>query len=203
MAENNPCPYCASIIPTGGRGRPRKTCGAPACQKAHQKLLIRQWGERHPTYYRDRKRQWRATGSEKFRQTRQAWWDANREAQYETNRRWREENRERYAEMLRDWAKRNPTLKSQHRAHRRARKANGSISARDWTRLINRYGGRCFYCGSHEPMTIDHIIPLARGGRHTIGNVLPACKSCNCSKQERLIIEWRNGHIYRRGVSPR
>lgn len=202
MTEDKPCPYCGVIIGPGKRGYPahrRKTCGSPGCQKAHQKALITQWGKEHPGYYRDHKRNWRKENPERHRQWTQSWWEANRNAQYEINRQWREENSDRYAEMIRDWGARNKALVSGYRATRRARKANGWIAERDWTRLVNRYGGRCFYCGSREPMTIDHIIPLARGGRHTIGNVLPACKSCNCSKQERLIVEWRTARHHRRG----
>lgn len=37
---------------------------------------------------------------------------------------------------------------------------------------------------------MDHVIPLARGGRHGIGNVLPACQPCNSSKGARLLAEW-------------
>jgi 5-methylcytosine-specific restriction endonuclease McrA len=49
----------------------------------------------------------------------------------------------------------------------------------------------CFYCGSKERITIDHIIPLARGGRHSIGNFVSACHSCNSKKHARFIMEWR------------
>jgi 5-methylcytosine-specific restriction endonuclease McrA len=199
MAEDKPCPYCTATIAPGGRGRPRKTCGATSCQKAHQRALAREWSDRHPGYYRDYKRRWRAANPERHRESTRAWWEANRDAQYEVNRQWRDANPERYAEMLRDWGTRNRTRRSEYRARRRARKANGFLSERDWSRLVNRLGGRCFYCGSAEPMTIDHIIPLARGGRHTIGNVIPACLSCNCSKQDRLIVEWRAARHHRRG----
>lgn len=37
---------------------------------------------------------------------------------------------------------------------------------------------------------MDHIIPLARGGKTTKGNVVPACKSCNTKKKQLLPMEW-------------
>ena len=49
----------------------------------------------------------------------------------------------------------------------------------------------CIYCGSSKRITIDHIIPLARGGRHSIGNLAPACHSCNSRKSARFITEWK------------
>jgi 5-methylcytosine-specific restriction protein A len=45
--------------------------------------------------------------------------------------------------------------------------------------------GLCFYCGKKFPMkelTMDHIVPLARGGTTTPGNVVPSCLSCNKNK---------------------
>lgn len=45
--------------------------------------------------------------------------------------------------------------------------------------------GLCYYCGKKFPakeLTLDHIVPLARGGTTTPGNVVPACLSCNKNK---------------------
>ena len=49
----------------------------------------------------------------------------------------------------------------------------------------------CAYCA--EPATtVDHVIPLSRGGDNYEGNLVPACRSCNSSKWAALVIEWRN-----------
>ena len=68
--------------------------------------------------------------------------------------------------------------------------SDGRISTRDWERLVERYNGLCAYCSVRPATDQDHVIPLSRGGRHTVGNVLPACRSCNSSKNDRLLIEW-------------
>ena len=49
----------------------------------------------------------------------------------------------------------------------------------------------CIYCGSTKQIEIDHIIPIARGGRHSIGNLAPACRACNRSKTDYFVMEWR------------
>jgi 5-methylcytosine-specific restriction endonuclease McrA len=67
----------------------------------------------------------------------------------------------------------------------------GSYSVRDWMRLVNRYRGCCAYCGKHGNLTADHCIPVSRGGSNYIGNILPACMTCNSSKNARTIMEWR------------
>ena len=46
--------------------------------------------------------------------------------------------------------------------------------------------GRCHYCGGKFPadqLTMDHIVPVARGGRSVKGNVVPCCKECNSRKK--------------------
>ncbi len=46
--------------------------------------------------------------------------------------------------------------------------------------------GRCHYCGQQVPpaqLTMDHVVPVARGGRSTRGNVVPCCPACNKSKR--------------------
>lgn len=53
--------------------------------------------------------------------------------------------------------------------------------------------GCCYYCGTAVPpkeLTLDHIVPLVRGGRSSKGNCVPACKSCNSKKQSLLPLEW-------------
>lgn len=64
------------------------------------------------------------------------------------------------------------------------------IATKDWRRLCARYDNLCAYCRASKPLTVDHIIPLIRGGRHAIGNLIPACGPCNSSKNARLLIEW-------------
>lgn len=70
------------------------------------------------------------------------------------------------------------------------RKSNGLfvISKKELQRL---HRGPCFYCGATEQITIDHVIAIARGGIDGIGNLVPACKSCNSQKRQLTIMEWR------------
>lgn len=58
----------------------------------------------------------------------------------------------------------------------------------------NRVGsGICHWCGGKFPaeeLTMDHIVPVVRGGKSTRGNVVPACKECNNKKKYMLPMEW-------------
>ncbi len=60
-----------------------------------------------------------------------------------------------------------------------------------WQSKLSR--GECHYCGgkfSAKELTLDHLVPLARGGRSTKGNCVPACKECNNKKRDLLPLEW-------------
>lgn len=53
--------------------------------------------------------------------------------------------------------------------------------------------GTCYYCGEKVGfgnLTMDHIIPLSRGGRSTKDNLVPCCKECNNRKKGSLPVEW-------------
>ena len=74
------------------------------------------------------------------------------------------------------------------RERAKARELRGS---QWWKR--KRAAGICYFCGRHFPpgeLTMDHIVPLIRGGKSTKGNVVPACKECNNKKKHMLPLEW-------------
>jgi 5-methylcytosine-specific restriction protein A len=61
-----------------------------------------------------------------------------------------------------------------------------------WKRRIA--DGVCHYCrGRVGPrgLTMDHIVPMGRGGTSTRGNVVPACKDCNSKKKWMVPVEWQ------------
>jgi len=74
---------------------------------------------------------------------------------------------------------------------RERQKARELRDSQWWKRRLAK--GICGYCGCPTPpkaLTMDHIVPVARGGRSTKGNVLPACKACNTAKKQLLPMEW-------------
>jgi 5-methylcytosine-specific restriction endonuclease McrA len=100
-------------------------------------------------------------------------------------------NAEKYKESERKWRQLNPEKVRQQSQLRRARiKNNGTykILNKDLLRL---YSSPCLYCASTVNIEADHVIPISRGGTHGIGNLVPACRSCNARKSNRTIMEWR------------
>ena len=73
------------------------------------------------------------------------------------------------------------------------RKARELRATQWWKRRLAK--GVCHYCGCSTPpgeLTMDHIVPIARGGRSTKGNLVPACKQCNNMKKQLLPMEWES-----------
>lgn len=71
------------------------------------------------------------------------------------------------------------------------RKARELRSSQWWKRQCAK--GCCYWCGQTVPakaLTMDHIIPISRGGKTSRNNVVPSCKTCNNHKKQMLPIEW-------------
>ena len=48
--------------------------------------------------------------------------------------------------------------------------------------IFKRDGHHCVYCGTHDDLTLDHVVPKSRGGRTSWDNLVTACKRCNAKK---------------------
>ena len=90
---------------------------------------------------------------------------------------------------------------SEKRAKDAARQENWTprLPERDWLPLCGevyrRDGYVCQYCGDEEgPFAIDHVHPLSRGGSNELSNLVVACRVCNSSKCNLLLVEWRGAY---------
>lgn len=111
----------------------------------------------------------------------------NREKMRLYARVYRKENRER----LRQEQRENPLLGAMKAALHRSRRKRGTFTVEEWTALVVQYKGRCSYCEETRKLTIDHKLPLSRGGTNTIDNIIPACLPCNSSKRDKTEEEYR------------
>lgn len=76
------------------------------------------------------------------------------------------------------------------RERAKARELRGS---QWWKRRLA--DGICYYCRRRvgtKALTMDHIVPLGRGGTSVRGNVAPSCKDCNTRKKSLLPVEWQD-----------
>ena len=81
----------------------------------------------------------------------------------------------------------------QRYARRRKRRLSGKVqdlTAAQWAAICDAWRG-CAYCGAVcVPLQKDCVLPISRGGRYTVDNVVPACRSCNASKCNSEVTGW-------------
>lgn len=76
---------------------------------------------------------------------------------------------------------------------------DNDLTALDWDALLAAWGG-CAYCGAADrALQRDCVLPVSRGGRYTLDNVVPACGSCNASKCNDEVTSW----LRRKGLDER
>ena len=64
------------------------------------------------------------------------------------------------------------------------------LTPEHWTALQDAWGG-CAYCGANDAaLQRDCVLAISRGGRYTLDNVVPACRSCNASKCNEEVTGW-------------
>lgn len=175
-----------------------KTPESRAKQAAHVRAYrqrhpekVNEWARKNPERYKELQRSWRQRNYETVTAKEKAYRDSHKEDVRRRTREWQVKNREHYNELQRNWRKTNRATVKRSEAARRKRVEDAvaySISEKEMRRL---YDSPCFACGTTDNITIDHLIPLSRGGRHSAGNYAPMCMSCNTSKGSLTWIEWK------------
>lgn len=76
------------------------------------------------------------------------------------------------------------------RRQRRMSRVDHDLTPAQWAALMDAWGG-CAYCeGDGAALQKDCLLPISRGGRYTLANVVPACRSCNASKCNLEVTTW-------------
>jgi 5-methylcytosine-specific restriction endonuclease McrA len=173
-------------------GRPRFYCSGACAQRARLKTdpervraVKNAWNAKHRDQKAAYDREYRLKNQDEIAAWSRTHYLQNREQVLDQQREYYRANSEAIKKRTRKWAKANPEKVRAYKqawvkknrekvnkagregvARRKARllQVGGSLSRRDWDRLVLRFEGRCAYCG--EPATSqDHVIPLSRGGR--------------------------------------
>lgn len=73
--------------------------------------------------------------------------------------------------------------------HNRSRRVPISQYNKVLNKLLHKYNFQCVACSSTDNLTIDHIMPVSKGGSDDLSNLQILCKSCNSKKGSR--VEWK------------
>ena len=93
-----------------------------------------------------------------------------------------------YAQMMA--VERTRRARAARRRKRRMDRVTHDLNGGQWTALTAAWAG-CAYCGEKDkPLQRDRVLALSRGGRYTLSNIVPACRSCNTSKCNDEVTGW-------------
>lgn len=128
--------------------------------------------------------QYRVTNSGKVKESQQRHYARNKDQIKYTVRQYREENLEKVKRTKRRHYQENTEVYRASRQNRRARRRSngGHISTAEWQSVLDRFNGKCAKCGSADNIHMDHVVPLAKGGKHSPDNIQPLCQTCNLRK---------------------
>lgn len=155
--------------------------------------------EKHHSYYlenRDRltmnMRQRRELNPERIRKEKQEEYKKHRGRYLSNVQRWQSENKER----VREYKRKSKLLRQAVQAI--------ALSAQSLESIYREQRGRCYYCGVEmnnvakgpKMRTLEHILPIVRGGAHSLNNVAWVCLHCNTSKGAKTLEEYKEyiGH---------
>lgn len=148
------------------------------------------------SYYRNREEkikrviEWSKKNPERHNYFVDLWHRKNKDKVNSSNKKYRENNPEKVREITRNYRTKHPEKNTQYNENRRSRKISngGSISDKEWVSIKIKYGNICLCCGRNDvKLTMDHIVPLSKGGLHSPDNIQPLCGRCNSRKHNKTI----------------
>ena len=119
------------------------------------------------------------------------YYKANDDARKQYRRNYREQNLDKIAAQIKKWQLNNPEKVAQYTKNRLLKKIENGLFTITKKEFEKIYSSNCFYCGSSNEIQTDHIIPISKGGRHSIGNIVASCRKCNQSKGSKFLSEWK------------
>lgn len=150
--------------------------------------------ERKARYAQNRKREiegaktWNRSHPEQRQAAQKKWQRTHIERQHTLNRRWYRKHATKHNAAVRARRHSTPGYARTYVATRRAKKKAAFITKVDWHEIYERDQHRCGICQRKVPLkevSLDHIIPLSKGGTHEPLNVQLAHITCNRQRQNR------------------
>lgn len=166
-----------------------KTCMAALADKyrSENRDQVRKRGK-------ESKKRKRAEDPQPDRDANRRWRLANKNKISIKQKKYYENNKERLREAVRKYnAQHAAEAKAWQQNYRARKRAGGSITGNDMRRVLTE-SALCFYCESpytaDRRPTVDHVVPLSKGGTNDLSNLVSCCRSCNSKKRARTLEEW-------------
>lgn len=160
--------------------------------KADSRLRSKQHYQANKERYRVRSLAWHAANPEKVRESQRRYLYANWTERVEAFRRWRLANPEKARQQSKRYQARHADEIRERDNQKRVRRLSVHSEPIDYRALWAQSKGICYLCGEaldSSNVHFDHVIPLSRGGTHTMDNLKPTHPSCNQRKWSKLLAE--------------
>lgn len=177
MENTKPCSVCKQILllqdfPNKSSTKSGKASACKPCNQAQKSARYRANLDKNKAYQKQ-------------------YYEANKSTIIARATKWAKDNPEKQYERNRRWLLSQPGKANVYASNRRAKLKACEVFPISQRFLRKLYSSDCSYCGSHEQITADHVIPVELGGRHSEGNLVPACQSCNSSKGINYLFIWK------------
>lgn len=155
--------------------------------------------ERHKLYRQDHKeiltkqrKQYKQDNKDVIAQQRKQYRQDNKETIAKYNKQHRSKNLETIKEHNRRYDREHLEERRIGKQKYRARKNMliNTLTIEQWENIKLYFNNECAYCGKALPLAQEHLIPVSKGGEYTHNNIVPSCKACNCSKNNRDFFLW-------------
>lgn len=187
----------------GEKSWPARTClDCEAAKTSAQREMAPVQRKRHRDRERIRQRELYHEKKDEARAYNRKWYAANKEKVYEKNKKYTERNREKANEAQRNWRRNNASqarligVVSKSRSRAVMFNCEDHFTLSEWIFLCGMCQNRCLRCNAEGSLSPDHILPFTCGGKNTIDNIQPLCKTCNTTKNN-MHIDYRPNSEYR------
>jgi hypothetical protein len=125
------------------------------------------------------------------------WRRRNPDRNRESKRLWAQRNKDDIAKKNTAWKKSNPDRVRTYNLRRLQLEKNApggpyDPNRPDYQQRVRLYGGMCAYCGLVPYVSLEHGVPLSRGGGNWAANIFPVCHACNSRKHTKILgKEWK------------
>lgn len=154
----------------------------------------RKYYKKHKEYINKHNKEYYQKNKERELTKKKEWFKNNPEYKKEYNKKWREEHNGYIREYDNKWMKTEKGKASNQRkqSKRQAifREILNTLTAQEWIDILREYHFKCVYCGKEfnlfDRPERDHVLPISKGGDNTKSNIVPACRSCNARKGNKI-----------------
>ena len=166
----------------------------------NRKEYMKKYWEEHKKYKKEYMKKWRSENKEKYtkhvNEYMKKWREEHKEKESGYNKNNYQKNKERYSIYGRKYRKteNGKAVKQRTNIKRRVRfkRILNTLTSQEWIDILKEYKFRCAYCGKEfnlfDKPERDHVIPISKGGNNIKENIVPACRSCNSKKHNKILI---------------